>query len=109
MQLRMRELLGRATLLRARGQRQEALELAQQAVSLEEGSWEAHELVGDLLVELGRGELALDSYRRARELNSSRTALEDKLARAALARAARLERASRSDALLTGRDRKSGV
>ena len=104
-QLRIRELLGRATLLRAKGQRQEALQLAQQALSLDEGSAEAHELAGDLLLELGRGELALESYRRARELNTSRTALEDKVARAALARAARLRAATRSEELLSGRAR----
>ncbi|MFB3883358.1 MAG: hypothetical protein ACE149_18990 [Armatimonadota bacterium] len=107
-QLRIRELLGRATLLRAKGQRQEALQLAQQAVSLDERSSESHELVGDLLLDLGRGEMALDSYRRARELNPSRTALEDKLARAALARAARLTAASRSQELLSGRGRAAG-
>jgi hypothetical protein len=104
-QTRMRELLGRATLLRARGQRQEALELAQQAVSIDDASWEAHELIGDLLVELGRGELALESYRKARELNASRRALEDKLARAALARAAREQAATMSEALLSGKGR----
>jgi tetratricopeptide (TPR) repeat protein len=99
----MRELLGRATLLRARGQRQDALEVAQQATSVDDASWEAHELVGDLLVELGRQELAMESYRRARELNASRAALEDKLARAALARAAREQAASMSQALLSGK------
>ena len=56
-QLRIRELLGRATLLRAKGQRQEALEFTQQAIGLDETSWESHELAGDLLVELGRAEL----------------------------------------------------
>jgi tetratricopeptide (TPR) repeat protein len=105
----MRELLGRATLLRARGQRQEALELAQQAVSIDDASWEAHELIGDLLVELGREELALESYRRARALNASRRALEDKLARAALARAARQRAASMSEALLSGKGRPSSL
>ncbi len=102
-QLRIRELLGRATLLRARGQRQEALELSQQAISLDDGGWEAHELAGDLLVELGRAELALEEYRRARQLNASRAALEDKLARAALAKATRDQVATISEELLSGR------
>jgi len=107
--MRVRELLGRATLLRARGQRQEALELGQQAVAIDETSWEGHELIGDLLVELGRGELALDSYRRARELNTSRRALEDKLARAALARAARDQVAIMSEVLLSGKGPSAGL
>jgi TM2 domain-containing membrane protein YozV len=104
-QLKIRELLGRATLLRTKGQRQQALQLAQQAVGMDDESWEAHELAGDLLLELGRGDYALDSYRRARELNPSRTSLEDKIARAALARAARLQTTTMSEALLSGRIR----
>ncbi len=101
--LKVRELLGRATLLRTKGQRQDALQLAQQAVGLDDKSWEAHELVGDLLLDLGRGDFALDSYRRARELHPSRTALEDKIARAALAKAARLQATMMSEAILSGR------
>ncbi len=112
-QLKIRELLGRATLLRTKGQRAEALQLTQQAIALDEKGWEAHELAGDLQLEAGRGDFALDSYRKAHELNPSRTALEDKIARAALARAARLQTVEMSQALLSGRikpstPRKSG-
>ena len=107
-QNRIRELLGRATLLRARGERQQAFQLAQQALDLDEGSWEAHELVGDLQLDMGRGEQALQSYRRARQLNESRGILEEKIGRAALARAARLRTANLSEALLDGMARPSG-
>jgi len=100
--IRVRELLGRATLLRARKERAEALKLAQEALTLDEESWEGHELVGDLLMEMNRGEQALESYRRARELNKSRPALEEKMGRAALARASRLRTAEMSEALLQG-------
>ena len=101
-QIRIRELLGRATLLRSRGERAEALKLAQEALTLNEASWEAHELVGDLLMEMKRGEQALESYRRARDLNRSRPVLEEKIGRAALARASRLQAARMSEALLDG-------
>ncbi len=107
-QNRIRELLGRATLLRARGQHQQAFQLAQQALDLDERSWEAHELAGDLQLDMGRGEQALQSYRRARELNESRGVLEEKMGRAALARAASLRTANLSEALLEGMARPSG-
>jgi tetratricopeptide (TPR) repeat protein len=107
-QLRLRELLGRATLMRARGERQQALQLAQEALVLDQRSWEAHELMGDILLDLGRGQPALESYRQARELNRSRAVLEEKIGRAALARAARLQAANLSEALLEGRAREAG-
>jgi tetratricopeptide (TPR) repeat protein len=109
MQNRIRELLGRATLLRARGERQQALQLAEQAAGLDEKSWEAHELIGDILLDIGRGEHALASYRRARELNKSRGVLEEKIGRAALARAARHRVASEAEALLDGMARPSDI
>jgi tetratricopeptide (TPR) repeat protein len=101
-QNRIRELLGRATLLRSRGERREALQLAQQAVDLDEKSWEAYELMGDLYLDMGRGEQALDSYRRARKINESRGVLEEKIGRAALARAARQRATTMSEAVLDG-------
>ncbi len=102
-QLKVRELLGRATLMRARGERQQALQLAQEALVLDQEGWEAHELMGDILLDLGRGEAALGSYRRAKELNQSRGMLEEKIGRAALVRAARLQTANLSEAVLEGR------
>jgi len=98
----MRELLGRATLLRVRGENEKALEIAYEAVGIDTGNWEAHELLGDLLVSANRPEQALESYRRARELNRSRVALEDKIAKAALRRAARFNAVALSQAYLDG-------
>jgi len=98
----MRELLGRATLLRVRGEHEKALEIAYEAVGIDNENWEAHELLGDLLVLENRPEQALESYGRARELNRSRVALEDKIARAALRRAARLNAVALSQAYLDG-------
>lgn len=101
---RIRELLGQATLARIRGRKEEALKLAQEALTLDEGNGEAHELVGDLLMDLNRGEQALGSFQRARELMPDRVALEDKMARAALRKAKRLETLARSEALLAGKE-----
>lgn len=106
---RVRELLGRATLLRARGESEQALRLVQDAVDLDQKSWEAHELAGDLHLDMGRGEQALESYRRARQLNESRGVLEEKIGRAALVRAARQRVSAASEALLAGRGRPSDV
>ena len=101
-QTRIRELLGRATILRTRGERQKAIELVQQAIQLNEDGWEAHELIGDLHLELGKGTWALESYRRARQLNPSRGVLEEKIGKAAIAQAARQQTARMSEALLEG-------
>jgi hypothetical protein len=102
-QNRIRELLGQATLQRVRGNHEEALKLAQQAVVLDNESWESHELMGDLLLGLKKSDQALESYRTARRLNERRAVLEEKIGRAALARAARLHAAEMSQALLEGR------
>jgi tetratricopeptide (TPR) repeat protein len=104
-QLRIRELLGRATLLRARGDRQQALKLAQEAAALDDESWEAHELIGDLLLDLDRAHHALESYRRAREIARHRPTLEEKIGRAAIARAAKMRSAELSQALLRDKAR----
>jgi tetratricopeptide (TPR) repeat protein len=101
-QLKVRELLGRATLARLRNRQEEALALAEEARGLDEASWETHELLGDLLLEAGRSGDALKSYRRARELNSSRGVLEEKIGRAAIARARQERTADLSRALLEG-------
>ena len=101
-QTRIRELLGRATLLRTRGEHQKAIELVQEALHLDEDGWEAHELVGDLHLDLGKGTWALESYRRARQINPSRGVLEEKIGKAALSQAARQQTALMSEALLDG-------
>ncbi len=103
-QLRIRQLLGQATLLRSRGGLQQALALAQEAVSLDDESWEGHELVGDLFLSLARPDQAMESYRRAREINPERAPLEEKVGRAALAQAERDRTTELSRSLLEGRD-----
>lgn len=99
-QLRVRELLGQATLLRARGRREEALKLVEEAMALEPESWESHELAGDILLEFERGAEATERYRRALELNPERGVLEEKIGRAAIVRMARERSAELSQALL---------
>jgi tetratricopeptide (TPR) repeat protein len=101
-QLKIRELLGRATLARARGRHDEALELAREASSLGEKNWEAHELSGDIFLDLERPSDALASYRQARKLNPARGILEEKIGRAALGDRRQRRQAERSRALLEG-------
>jgi tetratricopeptide (TPR) repeat protein len=100
---RLRELMGRATLARVRGSHAEALRLAQEALVLEEANAETHEFIGDVLMALNRGADALHSFQRARELNPRRVELEDKVARAAVRSAARLEAMAHAQAVLEGR------
>ncbi len=107
-QVKVRQLLGQATLMRARGKQAEALKIAQEALTLDEENADAHEMVGDLLMDLKRGAQAVASFKRARELNPSRVALEDKLARAALLRAQGLQTAAQAEAMLSGRGGASG-
>jgi tetratricopeptide (TPR) repeat protein len=104
LQLRIRQLLGQATLLRSRGDLQQALALAQEAVSLDDESWEGHELIGDLFLSLARPDQAMESYRRAREINPDRAPLEEKVGRAALAQAERNRTTELSRSLLEGKD-----
>jgi tetratricopeptide (TPR) repeat protein len=107
-QNRVREALGRATLARARNQREQALKLVQEAITLDDTNPEAHELKGDLLLDLKRGGEAMASFKRARELHPDRPVLEDKIARAALQRAARQQTIEMSQALLEGRAQAAG-
>jgi TM2 domain-containing membrane protein YozV len=103
--LKVRQLLGQATLLRTRGQRMQAFQLTQEAIRLAEQSWEAHELQGDVLMDMGRATEAMTSYRRARELRPDRIALEDKIARGALRAAARNQMLAQADLVLGDRGR----
>jgi tetratricopeptide (TPR) repeat protein len=100
---KIRELMGRATLARVRGDRQQALQLAQEALVLNERNYEVHEFIGDLLMDIGRGSEALNSFRRARELNPSRVELEDKVGRAAIQRGAVMDSMAHMQAVLEGR------
>jgi tetratricopeptide (TPR) repeat protein len=102
-QLRIRQLLGQATLQRSRGDLQQALALAQEAVALDDESWEGHELVGDLLLSLAHPDQAIESYRRARTINPERAPLEEKVGRAALAQAEKTRTAELSRSLLEGK------
>jgi tetratricopeptide (TPR) repeat protein len=102
-QIKVREALGRATLARARNQREQALKLLQEAIGLDDADPEAYELKGDILLDLKRGEEAMACFKRARELHPDRPALEDKIARAALQRAARQRTIEMSQAILEGR------
>jgi TM2 domain-containing membrane protein YozV len=105
---KVRELLGCATLARARNQREQALKLVHEAIALDDTNAEAHELKGDLLLDLKRGEEAMASFRRAMELHPDRRVLEDKVARAALQRAARRQTLEMSQAILEGRAKPAG-
>ncbi len=100
---KVREALGRATLARARNQREQALKLVQEVIVLDDTSSEAYELQGDLLLDLKRGAEAMASFKRARELHPDRPVLEDKIARAALQRAARQQTIEMSQAILEGK------
>lgn len=102
-QLKVRELLGRATLLRSRGDLPQALALAEETLALDSESWESHELAGDVLLALGRPDRAMESYRRARELNPERAPLENKIGRAALAQAERDRTTELSRAVMEGK------
>jgi tetratricopeptide (TPR) repeat protein len=101
--LKVRQLLGQATLLRTRGQRAQAFQLTQEAIRLDDQSWEAHELLGDVLMDMGRAPEAMASYRRARDLRPDRVPLEDKLARAALGSAARSRMLAQAELAVGGR------
>jgi len=107
-QTKVRELLGRATLLRARANPEQAVELVRQALALDRANWETHELLADLLLDTDRFDQAIQSYTRARELNETRGVLEEKIGRAALARAAKRRSAELSRALLEGKPVPSG-
>ncbi len=100
---KIRELMGRATLARVRGDRQQALQLAQEALTLHERNYEVHEFIGDILMGLNRGADALNSFKRARELNPSRVELEDKVGRAAIQRGAVMDSMAHMQAVLEGR------
>ncbi len=102
----IRDLMARATLARVRGDREQAMRLAQQALVLDEENWEVHEFIGDVLMENNRGADALASYKRAWALNPKRVELETKVARAAVRFAARQDQMANMNAILEGRGTK---
>ncbi len=105
----LKDLMGRATLARVRGDKEQALRLAQQALVLDEENWEVHEFIGDVLMENNRGADALTSYKRAWALNPKRVELETKVARAAARFAARQDQLANMNAILEGRAPKEPV
>jgi tetratricopeptide (TPR) repeat protein len=81
-------LLGEAVLLRARKRLKEALGKCQEALLLLPGNAEAFDIMGDLYLESGLTEAAIEAYKRVLELDPSRAdAVELKIARAALKQA----------------------
>lgn len=77
-------LLAEVTLLRMRGQLQEALERCREALAIDPASSFALEAQGDVLSGLGDHGEALESYRGALRLAPDRTELEEKVGLAAL-------------------------
>jgi tetratricopeptide (TPR) repeat protein len=100
---RAKELLGEATLLRLRGELEQALAKCEQAIQLEGFDWEGHELLGDLRLELEQPAAALEAYRRARDLNPGRGRLEEKIGLAAIAQAREAALRQRSLDIAEGR------
>ena len=101
--LQLRQLLGQATLLRVRGRAVEAIAACRQALALDDNSWEAHELLGDLLSEQAQFEPALEEYRLALRLNPARGKIEEKIGRTALKQAAQLRVLEQARLVLEGK------
>ncbi len=99
--------LGEAVLLRAAGKRKEAVAKCQEALRLLPDNAEAFEILGDLYLEMRLPEAALEAYRRAREIDSSRPVLETKVARAALAKQKTEAQRRLAEDLVAGRIPKS--
>ena len=81
---RVDSLLADANRLRAKGDLDTAEQRCRQALTLAPGSWQVHELLGDVLYQRRRGDEALEHYRLARAGNPQRLMLEDKVGRASL-------------------------
>jgi tetratricopeptide (TPR) repeat protein len=78
-------LLGEAVMLRSQGKRKEALAKCQESLRIASDNAEAFDIMGDLYVEQGRFEAAVEAYKRVLELDPSRApTVEIKLARSAL-------------------------
>jgi len=86
-QSRVEQLLRDAYLLRMRQQWGAAEELCRQALELAPEDVQGLELLGDLLTEKGSEAQALETYRKAFELQPLKASLEEKIARAVLRKA----------------------
>jgi tetratricopeptide (TPR) repeat protein len=103
------QLLTQATLLRARGRLDEAIARCREALERDPDSWEAHELMGDLYRQTGKGEEALREYRTALARNPGRGVIEEKIARASLVAAERRRLVESAQALLAGQGERPEV
>ena len=102
---RVEPLLVDANRLRARGELEAAEKRCRQALTVEPGSWEAHELLGDIFYQQRRGDDAMEHYRVAHAANPERPVLEEKVGRASLLIAEKdLLRLRTEDVLAGGRD-----
>jgi len=100
---RVEPLLADANRLRARGDFEGAEKRCRQALAITPGSWEAHELLGDIMYQQRRGEEAIEHYRLARAGNPQRAVLEDKVGRASLLLAEKELLRLRTEDLLSGK------
>jgi tetratricopeptide (TPR) repeat protein len=82
-------LLLEARLLLRRGQPDQAQARCENALEIAPQSWEAHVMVGDILTAEGRPEEALERYREAQAIVPEQAGVEERIARAVLARAER--------------------
>src|SRR5690349_15097820 len=81
---RAEQLLREAHIFRMRRQTDAAERLCRQALEICPDDVMGHELLGDLLLERGRLNEALETYQQAFEKHPERTSLEDKIARTVL-------------------------
>jgi len=96
------QLLAQVSVLRARGQLDQAAAKCKEALERDPDSWEAHELMGDLLRQARKGDEAIEEYRIALARNPSRAVIEEKIARASLIAAERRRLVEDAQALLDG-------
>src|SRR4051794_36321379 len=83
-QTRAEQLLREAHILRMRGQWAAAETACRQALELTPEDTLGQEMLGDLLIEKGSLDEALDVYRKAFEKQPAKASLEEKIARAVL-------------------------
>jgi TM2 domain-containing membrane protein YozV len=100
---RVEPLLADANRLRAKGDVEAAEKRCRQALAVDPESWEAHELLGDILYQQRRGEEAIEHYRIAHAGNPERPVLEEKVGRASLLIAEKNLLRLRTEDVLAGR------
>ena len=103
------QLLAQVSMLRARGQLDQATAKCREALERDPDSWEAHELMGDLYRQDRKGEEAIQEYRIALARKPDRAVIEEKIARASLIAAERRRLIEDAQALLAGKADRSDV